>query len=488
METLQRLHNRGSISTGYDVDYSCKFEHDNAESLSRGQAQGSQQTWTFSTWIKRTQLSENSNEPYQNIWSAGSSTSNATHVYFRGDSSYPDNKLFFYMDNGGSQFWHGQTPQSFRDTSAWYHLVWAVDTTQATASNRSKIYINGEQITLDNVTYPNQNASTRVMDNGGDMYIGALAGNGGYRFNGYLAETVLIDGTQLAASDFGEFDSDTGIWKPIDVSGLSFGTRGFYLDYSDAANLGNDADGSTVFTENYLASADQATDTPTNNFATINILQSNSSKLIISNGATDIVKSGNYGWQTTTATMAVREGKWYAEFKLDTSCDLVMLGVNQIEDEVAWNGSHIGAYSNSTARGMGYYSSNGNFYRNGGSGAIGSSYLAGDIIGIALLINANGTGFMGMHKNGTWQNSQDPSSGTTGMLGLEYGNPIESGIHYTFAISTHQDAGGVLANFGGFPGFTISSGNSDANGYGNFEYTVPTGYYALCTKNLEEFA
>ena len=165
-----------------------------------------------------------------------------------------------------------------------------------------------------------------------------------------------------------------------------------------------------------------------------------------------------------------------------------MLGGNQIEDGSAWNGSHIGAYSNSTARGMGYYSSNGYFYRNGGSGAIAATYTAGDIIGIALLINDNLTGFMGMSKNGTWQNSQDPSSGSSGMLGLEYGNAIADGIHYTFAISTHQDAGGVLANFGGFDGFTVSSGNTDANGYGNFEYAVPTGYYALCTKNLEEFA
>ena len=164
-----------------------------------------------------------------------------------------------------------------------------------------------------------------------------------------------------------------------------------------------------------------------------------------------------------------------------------MIGVNQADNEVAWYGSHIGAYSNSTAQGMGYYSSNGHFYRNGGSGAIGSSYLSGDIIGIAFCYNSNGTAFMGMSKNGTWQNSQDPSSGTTNMLGLNYGSAFTDNEMYTFAISTHEDAGGVLANFGGYEGFTVSSGNTDANGYGNFEYAVPTGYYALCTKNLAEF-
>ena len=487
MEALQRLHNRGSISTGYDVDYSCKFEHDNAESLSRGQAQGSQQTWTFSTWIKRTQLSENSNEPYQNIWSAGSSTSNATHVYFRGDSSYPDNQMFFYMDNGGSQFWHGRTPQSFRDTSAWYHLVWAVDTTQGTAANRSKIYINGEQITLDNVTYPNQNASTRVMDNGGDMYVGALAGNGGYRFNGYLAETVLIDGTQLAASDFGEFDSATGIWKPIDVSGLSFGTRGFYLDYSDAANLGNDADGSTVFTENYLTSADQATDTPTNNFCIMNMLNRTNGNIKNHEGATKVTTDGSSGWCSMVATMGVTKGKWYWEaqrMSTGTPNDVITGIVGSEDAYVPYSSAaqyYIGNVSTSSS--IGYYQKN--YPSQEGSVVNGVSLnfysQGGDTIMFGLDMD-NEKMYFGL--NGTWKGTGDSIGGNTAGA---------STLHADFddefvlpAVSVFQ-GNNMTINFGGYAAYTISSAASDADGYGTFEYAPPSGYYALCTKNLEEY-
>ena len=132
------------------------------------------------------------------------------------------------------------------------------------------------------------------------------------------------------------------------------------------------------------------------------------------------------------------------------------------------------------------HSHDGYFYRNGGSGAIGVSWTAGDIVGIAIRINDDGTGFMGMSKNGTWMNSQDPSAGTTGMLGLAYGNALPAHLFHSFAVTLRHDDGPVYANFGGFPGFTISSGNTDANGYGNFEYEVPTGYYALCSKNLGE--
>jgi hypothetical protein len=439
---------------------------------------------TISMWIKRSKLSPSSGNGQNMRLFHFITGGNATSLYLSNDkiNMYDDVTSAYLISN-----------RVLRDTAAWYHIVLAMDSSQSTAANRVKIYVNGVQETSwATEDYGNQNADLAMFSTTNVTFIlGSAGGHAqGYAFDGYIAEFHFVDGSQKAATDFGEFDEDTGIWKPKEYTG-SHGTLGCYYNFEDTSNNRiNDESGNGNFMNNRGGSfeGEITTDTPTNNFATINTLQGNSSKLIISKGATSIVKSGNYGWQATSANMAVRKGKWYAEFKLDSSCDLVMLGVNQIEDEVAWNGSHIGAYSNSTARGMGYYSSNGHFYRNGGSGAIASSYLAGDIIGIALLINDNLTGFMGMHKNGTWQNSQDPSSGTSGMLGLEYGNAIADGIHYTFAISTHQDAGGVLANFGGHPGFTISSGNADANGYGNFEYAPPTGYYALCTKNLEEFA
>jgi len=477
--SLLALAGTNSATGGYDVDYSCKFEHDNAESLSRAQAQGNQQTWTFSTWIKRTQLAENSNEPYQNIWSAGSSTSNATHVYFRGDSSYPGNQMFFYMDNGGSQFWHGRTPQSFRDTSAWYHLVWAVDTTQGTASNRSKIYINGEQITLDNVTYPNQNASTRVMDNGGDMYIGALAGNGGYRFNGYLAETVLIDGSQLSATDFGEFDEDTGIWKPIDVSELSFGTRGFYLDYSDAANLGNDADGSTVFTENYLTAADQATDTPTNNFCTFNPLMYQNNPPTISEGS---MKSTGVGgaWSQTWGNIGVKNGKWYYEFKVANTSSTGYFGASTTPAEGSSTAAASVMYNTSFMLGQSpridyYYWQNGSQVSNESTGW--GTISTNDVIGIALDLDSATKTFTA-YKNGT---------ALSGTLSQPVALPTNMQDEFIFPLYVQYNDRQDEANFGGYTISSISTPASDENGYGTFEYAPPSGYYALCTKNLEEF-
>jgi|9_EtaG_2_1085328.scaffolds.fasta_scaffold22950_2 hypothetical protein len=485
--SLLALSGTNSVSGGYEIDNSVKLDHDNAESFSRAQAQGNQQIWTFSTWLKRTQLSENSNEPYQNIWSAGSSTSNATHVYFRGDSSYPDNKLFFYMDNGGTQYFHGSTPQSFRDTSAWYHLVWAVDTTQATAANRSKIYINGEQITLDSVTYPTQNASTRVMDNGGDMYIGALAGNGGYRFNGYLAETVLVDGTQLAASDFGEYDSDSGIWIPIDVSSISTGTRGFYLDYSDASNLGNDADGSTVFTENYITSADQATDSPTNNFCTLNQLAldgSVGSSGNITQGATKATATEFDVFITFAPTFGVTSGKWYAEFEYEGSQADNLVGILDIDAVVAYNSrlGKAGAWS------VGFYQSNGKLYVTANSGVTsianwGASAANGDIISVAVDMDNH---FVYFAKNGTYQNSGVPTSGATGTGGVAFDSNKTVGIGCS-SYDQGGDEGQIFANYGGFTAGTISSAATDANGYGTFEYAPPSGYYALCTKNLAEY-
>ena len=401
-------------------------------------------------------------------------------------------RLILY--NGSSEV-YADPEMLLRDTSAWYHIVVQVDSTQSTAADRVKWWINGDRVTdFNNSTYTNMSQNEDFdfgqAGSGSDNWIrlGEFFG-GSEGFSGYMSDVYYLNGTAEDADAFGEYDDDSGIWIPKKYTGSGYGTQGFKYEFKDSSALGTDTSGEGHNANNLsnITAADQAVDTPTNNFATINTLQGNSSKLTISNGATSIVKSGNHGWQTTAANIAVTQGNWYAEFKLDTGTTLIMLGVNQADNEVAWYGSHIGAYSNSTAQGMGYYSQTGYFYRNGGSGAIASTYAAGDIIGIAFRYNSDGTAFMGMSKNGTWQNSQDPSSGTSGMLGLNYGSALPSNTPYTFAISTHESANGVLANFGGFDGFTVSSGNSDANGYGNFEYAVPTGYYALCTKNLAEY-
>jgi hypothetical protein len=175
------------------------------------------------------------------------------------------------------------TTPVYRDVSAWYHVVVAVDTTQATSSNRVKLYVNGVQVTsFDNEIYPSLNFDTAV-NNTVAHYIGdhpAL----GYYYDGYMAEVNLIDGQQLDHTDFGEFDEDSGIWKPIAYTG-TYGTNGFFLEFKDSSALGDDTSGEgNDFTVNNLTSIDQTTDTPTNNFATMNPLNYTPSAITYTEG------------------------------------------------------------------------------------------------------------------------------------------------------------------------------------------------------------
>ena len=191
-------------------------------------------------------------------------------LYFRDDSSSTGgDTIFIYVDEGNSLKWIGELRVSFRDTSAWYHIVFAVDSTDGTAADRTKIYVNGVQQTITFNATLNQNSNTRIGDSGGKLSIGAKM-DGSYEFNGYMAEVVLVDGSQLTPTSFGEFDDDSGIWKPKDVSSLSLGNAGFYMNFDDSSNLGKVQTGTNQgnFDLNNITAADQATDTPTNNFAT----------------------------------------------------------------------------------------------------------------------------------------------------------------------------------------------------------------------------
>jgi hypothetical protein len=255
-----------SISAGgYEVDNSLRFNDGSSDYLSRTPSASNRKTYTISTWIKRGELSS-----VQNIFTAGVSGRDG------GLRWLGDNKLSFYQWDGSSSYdFSLETNAMYRDVSAWYHIVVAVDTTQGTASNRLKLYVNGEQITsLQASSYPSLNFDTLINNNNAHYISGAVDTTyGTRRFDGYMAEVCFIDGTALDPTSFGEFDEDSGIWKPIDVSGLTFGTNGFYLDFEDSAALGDDVSGNgNDFTVNNLTAIDQTTDTPTNNFATLNPL------------------------------------------------------------------------------------------------------------------------------------------------------------------------------------------------------------------------
>ena len=474
MEALQRLHNRGSISTGYNIDNSCKFQRDGEYLKAEGRTQGTQTTWTYSTWVKRTDLSD-TNEPFQNIFSAGSSASNWCHAYFRGDGSYPDNEIFLYLDNGGAQYWLGRIQESFRDTAAWYHFVLAVDTTQSTTTDRAKVYINGVQKTISNFTAPTQNASTRVGDGGGKFAIGALT-DASHSFNGYIAECVLVDGSQLTPTDFGEYDEDSGIWKPKNVSSLSLGTTGFYINFDDASNMGKVTSGNNGgnFDKYGIDATNQATDTPTNNFATLNPLMANAGPanyLPITEGGTKAVNTAA-AYKIANSTFGVTSGKWYWEVKATDVNGVTAIGVTM---PFYWDADY-------TLQGCIYYGQLGQRYNNASASSFGATYTDGDIISFALDMDATPP-TMTVYKNNVSQGNLMAGLSINGTGGA-FLPPKEDGY---FPKVVGYNANTFECNFGGYTSFSISSAATDANGYGTFEYAPPSGYYALCTKNLEEF-
>jgi hypothetical protein len=302
-----------------------------------------------------------------------------------------------------------------------------------------------------------------------------------------MCEAVFLDGTTSTdASEFGEFDNDSPtIWKPIDVSGLTFGSHGYYLDLEDSSSLGNDVSGNNNdFSPSNLAATDQSTDTCTNNFATANLLLNTTPTYSDGNLTIATTNTNNLGG---VSTIGVNTGKWYAEFKVIANATCAMLGIDSDPSESARLDASGEAYPGKYVTGYGYFF-NGTLSNLGGLGEIsyGDTFTTNDIIGIALDLDNNKLYFS---KNGTFQNSGDPTSGATGTGAISITDPSSQptgNYFFVTADGSRSRASTFSCNFGN-PPYAISSGNSDSEGFGNFEYSVPSGYFALCTKNLAEY-
>ncbi len=460
-----------SISAGgYEVDNSLRFNDGSSDYLNRTPSgAGTQTKATISVWLKRANLTSN-----QCFFSTGNNN-----VVFKFVSN---DKLTIYDYNGSSMDLEFTTTQVFRDVSAWYHIVVALDSTQATSSDRAKIYVNGSLISnFDSTTYPSLNYNFKV--NGTlEHFIGRLSGLSQY-FNGYIAEFVNIDGQQLDPTSFGEFDEDSGIWKPIDVSGLTFGTNGFYLDFENSGSLGADVSGNgNNFTVNNLTAIDQTTDTPTNNFATLNPLNVDPAlSYTFAQGNLDVTIANSGGEGMTSSTFAVSNGKWYWECKLVSSSAHGRFGVVP---------TSIGATKNPGEFGIAWQMNDATMQlvNSSVSGSWGSNPSDNDILMFALDCD-NQAFYFGV--NGTWRNSGDPTSGASRTGGVNYsGQSTLTSDDLTVGFGGNFFSGGGSQqgqyNFGGTQSFTISSGNTDGNDRGNFEYAVPSGYLSLCTANLSE--
>ena len=479
------LYPGAKVTPAYEVANSVRFnDGDTAYMHKTPSSVGDLQKFTYSVWFKRGVLT--GAEQYLLEYNeAGDNDDN-----FRITLSSSDT-LFIQDTESNTSNLDLRTNMVFRDVSAWYHLIVAVDTTQGTAANRCKVYVNGTQITSwSTETYPSQNYNTNVNVANEKLIIGrreSISTPASY-FDGYMCEVVFLDGTQASNTDLGEFDEDSpNIWKPKDVSGLTFGTNGFYLDFEDASNLGNDANGGTDLTENNLTATDQSTDTCTNNYATMNPLANNNSNVVLSEG--NLFVSTQTSWLSTNSTLGVSSGKWYAEIKLIT-LGSIRFGIGKVGTTATATNtiSQTNNQASKSADGYEINHSDGNKYNNNSGASYGSAFSANDI-GMIAFDADNGTIWFG--KNGTWFNSATQSEIENGTTTNSAYSSITIDDFFLFTNTAETTGGGSTNgetswNFGS-PAYSISSGNSDANGYGNFEYSVPSGYYALNSKNLAEF-
>ncbi len=484
--------------TGYDIDNSLRF-NDGGTYLTRAQANGNQDKWTWSGWVKRSTLG---------AAQCFFATTDGSATSFDAKFDANDN-LDVYNYLGGGFGARLITNREFRDTSAWYHIVIVYDSGNGTEAQRLRIYVNGtEETSFSTTNYPSQNEDSDLNVSGSNFEIGRQA-NGSQFFDGYMSEVFLLDGQAKVPTDFAE-TNDNGVWIPKDCKGnLTFGTNGLYLKFqqtgtsANSSGMGADTSGNdNHLTLTNFAAKDVVTDTPTNNFATLNPLAGNSQ--LTANGYffgntrvnANVVGVGNSNYLMSISNIGVTSGKWYAEFKPTgnlyssgtDSSSLIGVGSGIYK---AGDGNHNTAIGGFTHWWLDHDDDRvivdgnvGNTNMNSGT-----HVAANDIIGVYL--NCDTTmPTVTFHKNGAALGGATNSPYNvrrTGSYNLGTNSPI-----FFMPVVRYGDGsnwGRFECNFGNPPSLP-SSGNTDANGYGNFEYSPTLGgveYYALCTKNLAEY-
>ena len=477
--------NSAAADAGYDVDNSLRFNDDDGAYLQRtAGANTGEDNATLSFWFKLGNIKSDNNGGH--IMTEGGTTGyTIMQIYAQ--------KIYIGSSTFGIMF-----PNLIRDPSAWYHLFVAFDSSQATDTNRVKAYLNGVLLT-DVVTftdYPDQNENLDLCVDGNTTRVGSRGNSGAEAFDGYLAEFHFLDGTTKAYTDFGEFDEDSGIWKPKEYTDGSYGNNGFFLEFkqsgtgTNSSGMGADTSGNNNhFAVTSLAATDQCTDTPTNNFATWNPLGTlgggvANAGLTLAEGNTLFTPTTDDYSKTTTSTFAITSGKWYAEFLCETAAGgnplfglMSVEKISTMQNTNNWQGTRK-AYISLIQGTDGYHKA---FGSEDAPAAYGNAIGGGEIMMLAIDMD-NGKIYFG--EEGTWYNSGDPANETNPASSFAVATYPENVI---FGQTVLQASGGyVSANFGN-PSFSISSGNADANGYGNFEFAPPSGFYALCTKNLAEY-
>jgi hypothetical protein len=422
---------------------------------------GDLNTWTLSVWCKR----------------AKPDSSTGSYVILSGDQSgtygdmirFREDKLNFFNISNTTNYYFSN--RLYRDISAWYHIVIQYDGANSTIN----AYVNGEDAGNVSISL-NENSS---INNNTTQVIGARDSSSPANiYNGSMAHFHFIDGTIYSASTFGETDSTTGIWKPKTNPSVTYGTNGFFLKFENTSDYGEDSSGNNNDWTVGGGTMTQTIDTPSNVFATLNPLYNSGGTATYANGNTNLAESDNQ-WKTTFSTLGASSGKYYAEFK--SNGNWTMIGV--ADYNVTKSGIADRNFASTTfisEQGYGYYNGNGDLYYRGSSTTYGATYGNGDIVQVALDCDNNRV-FFG--KNGTWQNSADPTTPSTGFA------MTATNATYVFAVAVQNN--NLDCNFGnGYFGTTAVSSAGTNAGIGTFEYDVPSGYKALCTKNInaEEYS
>ena len=428
--------------------------------------------FTFSCWVKKNAVAST-----MDIFHAGADGPNEA-IMCRFES---EGHITIKHDVGGAQEMLKQTNAKYRDPNAWYHIVTVFDTDNSTAEDRQRIYVNGERIT-DWLSGSDDNFSQGddVLGNKAVSHtIGKRNFDSNHYLDGCLSHVHFCDGQAYDASYFGETDSTTGEWKINTSPSVTYGNNGFFIlkdgnSVTDQSGQGNNwtvSGGTLTKTE----------DCPSNVFATWNALERANGNFSFANGNTySSITSAGYNY--VTSTLGASSGKYYCEMKANTTggSNKWMFGIAShpsLEDNADYLGKDSDAYA--------YRGSAGDYYNNNNNTSYGNSCVAGDIIGVAMDLDNNKLYFS---KNGTWQNSGDPTSGSTGTGAISITTPSTGFYHFAWGDIDATGAHTMYANFGnGYFGTTaVSSAGTNASGNGIFEYDVPTGYTALSTKGLNE--
>jgi len=450
-----------SPSSTYEIEKSLCLNSPDSPYLSKtfGSA-GNQKTWTFSCWLKLSRMLTGDGN-YGGLFRQGNH-----YIGFRKTAAL--GRAHVNVSGVWSGFGGAADTHYHRDATAWYHYVLTWDTTESTAADRIKIYVNNTLLTLvtEGGTLPSEDYDGVWMAASAHELFRASTSDA-YIFDGYAAELVVCDGTAYTPSSFAE-TNDQGVWVPKKISGLSFGTNGFHLDFKDSSSLGNDVSGNdNDWTVNNLAAADQSTDTPTNNHCTWNSNFPNDSNIVLTEGNRNFSHTGG-DQRSTIGTMFPRTGKWYFEVKIVSiggSSPAGLVGISQadvISQFDPGDNRH-----DKTGISLGYRLGDGQTYFNSSTASFGDSLTTNDILGIAWDAD-NGKCYFA--KNNTWQNSGDPTSGATG----------------TGAFSTTLSSDGRAGGWGPTASNEASDVYAGRFAEAEWSYSPPTGYKAFCTASLEE--